>query len=548
MNIAKLHEAIAAAIPDAECLVHGERRMTWGQINDRTRRLAAYFTAHGLGLHTQRESLENWQSGQDHIALYMYNCSEYMEGMLGAFKCRASAVNVNYRYKEDELVYLLDNSQAKCVIYHAQFAPMLQGICSRLPHVRLWIQVADHSGEPLMRGAVDYETILASTPAQPMDQDASSDDLYIVYTGGTTGMPKGVLWRQEDMLFSLISQLPADTPEQKFVDFAQQKALDGASGKCMPLAPMMHASGSCMAFGAWFRGDVVVLQNTVDRFDSEEIVATMEREQVTHATLIGDAFAQPLLQEMDRKTYNLSAMAMINSGGAVLSQHNKARLQKHMPNLVLIDAVGSSEAGSQAVNISTNGKTTSSVNFQMLAHSCLVNSDRTRILAGDEKGIGWVAQGGHVAMGYLNDAHKSAETFPVIDGMRYAVPGDRAKFDEAGGFHFLGRDSITINSAGEKIFAEEVEVAIKSLEGIEDAQVVGVKSQQWGQKVVALVSLVAGGVLTEDAIRHHCRSIISTYKVPKQIIFMDTIKRAPNGKADYKWAADIATRRSAVDA
>lgn len=546
MNIAELHEAIAAAIPDAECLVFGDRRMTWGDITDRSRRLGAIFRAHGLGLHKERCELENWQSGQDHIALYMYNCNEYMEGMLGAFKCRATAVNVNYRYKEDELVYLLDNSQSKAIIFHSQFAPMLESIRDKLPLITLWIQVDDGSGTPLMAGALDYDEILTAAEPEPMDEGVTSDDLFVVYTGGTTGMPKGVLWRQQDILFSLMSQLPSDISLPDFVESAIKKVKAGRGGKAMPLAPMMHASGSCMAFGAWFRGDVVVLQKTVDSFDAEEIVSTMEREKVNHATMIGDAFALPLLKEMDRKPYDLSSMTFMNSGGALLSEINKDRLQAHMPNLILLDAVGSSEAGRQAINISSGGKTTSSVKFQMLEHSCVVDADCTRILKSGETEIGWVAQGGHVAMGYFNDAEKSAATFPIIEGMRYAIPGDRATLNEDGTFQFLGRESITINSGGEKIFAEEVEIAIKSLGGIEDAQVVGVPSKEWGQKAVALVSVQDGHDIDEAAVRAHCRAIISTYKVPKNVIVMDVIKRAPNGKADYKWAAQIAAQTPGV--
>lgn len=314
----------------------------------------------------------------------------------------------------------------------------------------------------------------------------------------------------------------------------------------MPLAPMMHASGSCMAFGAWFRGDTVILQETVDSFIGEEIISTMEREKVTHATLIGDAFALPLLEEMDRKSYDLSSMVMINSGGAMLSEHNKIRLQDHMPNLVLLDAVGSSEAGRQAINISARGKTTSSVDFEMLENSCVISADRTRVLEAGEDEIGWIAQGGHVAMGYFNDEEKSVKTFPIIGDMRFAVPGDRATLNPGGGFHFLGRESITINSGGEKIFAEEVEVAIKAIAGIEDAQVVGVPSPEWGQKAVALVSLLEGCALNEAEIRAQCRKIISTYKVPKNVIVLDAIKRAPNGKADYKWAAQVATNAPGV--
>jgi len=546
MNIAELQEAIAGALPEFECLIYGERRMTWAEVNDRTQRLAAYLRKQDFGIRKERADLTNWQSGQDHIALYMYNGNEYLESMLGAFKCRATTINVNYRYKEDELVYLLEDSESQGIIFHAQFAPMLDNLRSRLPNIRLWIQVDDGSGEGMLEGALDYEQVLADTAPAPMDTDASSDDLYMVYTGGTTGMPKGVLWRQHDMLFSLISQQPQDTSIEQFVQAARHKANQDVVGKSMPLAPMMHASGSCMAFGAWLRGDAVVLQKTADRFDAEEIVSTMEREKVNHATLIGDAFAQPLLKEMDHKSYDLSAMSFINSGGAVLSEHNKQRLQEHMPNLTLLDAVGSSEAGRQAVSIYTSGGTNKSLNFKMLENSCVVNYDCDRILRAPEKEPGWVAQGGHIAMGYLNDADKTRRTFPVIDGMRYAIPGDRARLDDNGGFQFLGRESITINSGGEKVFAEEVELAIKSLQGIEDTQVVGIPSREWGQKVVALVATHARADLDENSITAHCRDAISAYKVPKHVVFVEQISRGPNGKADYKWAKETALSQLGV--
>jgi len=269
-------------------------------------------------------------------------------------------------------------------------------------------------------------------------------------------------------------------------------------------------------------------------------VQTFERESITQATLIGDAFAAPLLAEMDRGSYDLSAFSMINSGGAVLSPRNKKRLQDHMPQMLLVDAVGSSEAGRQAMNLSKGGKTKSSVDFEMDINACVISADRTRILQPGEDETGWVAQGEPVAMGYLNDAEKTKLAFPVIDGKRYAVPGDRARMNKDGSYHFLGRDSVTINSGGEKIFAEEVEHALKTLSGILDAQVVGVVDDIWGQKVVAIVSKTGEAEIDEQLVHDHCKSKLADYKAPKNVIFVDELFRAANGKASYEWARDLA--------
>ena len=543
MNLARLQEAIAAAIPDTECLIFGARRYTWGQFNDRTRRLGAYLRQNGLGLYQERgerEGRENWQSGQDHVALYLYNCNEYLETLLAAFKCRASAINVNYRYQDDELVYLLKNSGAKAIVFHARFAEMLISLRDQLPDIRVWVQVADGSGAPLMAGAVDYEDALAACAPEPIDPGCSDDDLFIIYTGGTTGLPKGVLWRQTDIFFGLIAQTPVGTSQEQTVADVSRRVSQGRLGKAMPLAPMMHASGTCMALGAMFRGSAIVIQETVDHFDAEEIVRTFERERITQATLIGDAFAVPLLAEMDRGNYDLSAFSMINSGGAVLSPRNKQRLQDHMPEMLLVDAVGSSEAGRQAMNLSKGGKTKSSVDFEMDINACVISDDRRRILQPGEDEVGWVAQGEPVAMGYLGDREKTQAAFPVIDGKRYAMPGDRARMNADGSYHFLGRDSVTINSGGEKIFAEEVEHALKTLSGVLDAQVVGVADDTWGQKVVAIVSKTGEAVIDERQVREHCKSKLADYKAPKNVIFVDELFRAANGKASYEWARDLA--------
>ncbi len=543
MNLARLQEAISAAIPGTECLIFGDRRFTWSDYNDRTRRLAEYFRRQGLGLHTERAELENWQSGQDHIALYLHNGNEYLEALMAAFKCRASAVNVNYRYQGDELIYLLENSGAKACIYHARFAPMLKSLRDRLTRIQTWIQVADDSGEGLMDGAVDYEAALAACPPAPMDPNCTDDDLFIIYTGGTTGLPKGVLWRQTDIFFALIAQTPVGTTQEQTVADIRRRVAGGRLGKAMPLAPMMHASGTCMSLGAMFRGSAIVLQRTADHFDAKEIVETFERERITQATLIGDAFALPLLEEMDKGNYDLSAMSMINSGGAILSPRNKKRLQAHMPQMLLVDAVGSSEAGRMAMNLSREGETKSSVDFEMDINACVVSDDRNRILQPGDDEIGWVAQKEPVALGYLNDREKTQATFPVIDGVRHAIPGDRARMNPDGGYHFMGRESITINSGGEKIFAEEVEAAIKTLPGVIDAQVVGLPDATWGQKVVAVVSAEEG--LDEGAVQDHCKARIASYKAPKNVVFVPELYRAANGKADYEWARDVAAENLA---
>ncbi len=542
MNLARLQEAISAAIPATECLIFGARRYTWADYNDRTRRLAEFMRRQGLSLHQERGELENWQSGQDHVALYMHNGNEYLEALMAAFKCRATAINVNYRYKGDELVYLLRDSGAKAIIYHGRFAAMLETLRPQLPDIKIWVQVEDGTGAALLDGAVEFEAALAACPPAPMDSDCSDDDLFIIYTGGTTGLPKGVLWRQTDIFFGLIAQTPVGTSQEQTVADVRRRVNKGRTkgnlGKAMPLAPMMHASGTCMSLGAMFRGSAIVIQETVDRFDAAEIVAMFERERITQATLIGDAFALPLLAEMDKGGHDLSAMSMINSGGAILSPRNKERLQAHMPEMLLVDAVGSSEAGRMAMNLSKGGETESSVDFKMDVNACVISPDRTRILRPGDDDIGWVAQNEPVALGYLNDPEKTAHSFPTIAGRRYAVPGDRARMNDDGSYHFMGRDSITINSGGEKIFAEEIEAALKVMPGILDAQVVGIPDKTWGQKVVAIVSTEIE--LGEAQVRDHCKALIADYKAPKSVVFVAELYRAPNGKADYEWARDIA--------
>jgi fatty-acyl-CoA synthase len=538
MNLAKLHEAISEHFYERECLVYGDRRFSWGQFTDRTRRLATLFRQHGLGAHQDRSELENWESGQDHIALYLYNCNEYMEGLMGAYKCRAVPFNVNYRYQQEELLYLLQNAQTKAIVYHSRFAPLLERIRAQLPEIKLWLQVDDGSGQALLPGALDYESALLASPAEPMDESASGDDLFMIYTGGTTGMPKGVLWRQQDIFHALIaSYLPDGITQEEVVEKAASRIDRAKTGMALP--PFMHASGCCVAMGVWFMGNTLLIQSSTERFIAEEVVEEMAAERVASIAIVGDAFAESLLAVLDKGNHDLSSLRLISSGGAILSERNKQRFQQYLPQVIIYDVLGSSETGQQGMNISRDEQVASSVDFQMTDGSTVIDTSMSKTLQSGSEEIGWMAQRGHVALGYLNDAVKTAKTFPVVEGVRYSVPGDRARVNADGSFHLLGRESFTINSGGEKVFSEEVESVIKRLSGVRDAQVIGMPCDRFGQQVTALVASQPSCGLTGEDVQQHCRRHLADYKMPRRVFLVDTIERTITGKPDYEWAKAI---------
>ncbi len=535
MNLAKLHEAISEHFHDRECLVYGERRFSWGEFTERTRRLAALFRSHGLGAHKERSQLENWESGQDHIALYLYNCNEYMEGLMSAYKCRAVPFNVNYRYRQEELVYLLQNAQTRAIVYHARFAPLLQGIRKQLPEIKLWLQVDDGSGQPLLRGALDYERALRTSHAEPMDESASGDDLFMIYTGGTTGMPKGVLWRQLDIFHALIaSYLPDGISQEQVVELAVSRMERAKTGMALP--PFMHASGCCVAMGVWFMGNTLLIQSSTERFVAEEVVQEMASERVASIAIVGDGFAEPLLEVLERGEHDLGSLRLISSGGAILSERNKQRFQQHLPKVIIYDVLGSSETGQQGMNISRDEQVASSVDFQMTDGSTVIDTGLSKILPPGSDDIGWMAQRGHVALGYLNDPAKTAKTFPVVEGVRYSVPGDRARVNADGSIHLLGRESVTINSGGEKVFSEEVESVIKRLPGVRDAQVIGTPCDRFGQQVTALIASHSSAGLIDEDVKQHCRAHLADYKMPRRVFLVENIERTLTGKPDYEWA------------
>jgi fatty-acyl-CoA synthase len=539
-NLAEVNEAIAAAIPDREMLVWRDRRLTYGQVAERSRRLANHLRARGLGVRRERAQIAGWESGQDHVALYLYNCPEYIEGMLGAYKSRTAPFNVNYRYVDEELVYLLRDAQARAIVYHACFAPTLARIRAQLPNLEVLIQVSDSSGEPLLPGAVEYEAALASaSPARP-DVAWSPDDLYILYTGGTTGMPKGVLWRQADIFIGALGGRGPNGVEVQSLDELAARARSGGM-KTMPTPPLMHGAAHWASFNGFHSGNTVVFQSVTDRFEPHDVLTVAERERANAMLIVGDAFARPLIDQLRKHTYDLGALFALVSGGAALNASLKKELLALLPKLTIIDAVGSSETGSQASNVSTQASGATTGTFTLGPGACVLSDDLSRMAVQGDTELGWFAQTGRVPLGYLGDRAKTERTFPVIGGVRYSVPGDRARLRADGVLELLGRDSVTINSGGEKIFAEEVEHALKSHAAVLDAVVCGRPSERWGNEVVAIVRLRAGAAVGERELLAECEKHIARYKLPKAFLFRDEIVRSPSGKADYRWAKSQVT-------
>ena len=539
-SLAQVHEAVANAIPERQALIFRDRRFSYGDLRDRSRQLANYLLSRGLSVSSERSAIAGHESGQDHLAIYCYNGNEYVEAMLGAFKARVAPLNVNYRYVEEELVYLLRDSKARAVVYHAEFAPTLEKVRSELPTLEVLIQVEDESGNALLPGAVEYEAALASVSSDLPDVQWSPDDLYILYTGGTTGMPKGVLWRSADIFVGAMGGRRLGGELYDSVDEIVEAAQAGGGQRNLPTAPLMHGASQWLTFGSMAGGSTLVFQGDPRRLDPVDVLSTIEREKVTVCLIVGDAFARPILDEMAKGKHDISSLNVLVSGGAPLSAGAKEEFLEVKPSLLIVDAIGSSETGSQGSNPSSKASGVSTGSFAPGPSTGVVSEDMTRILHPGDDEVGWFAQLGYVPLGYLGDEAKTARTFPLVEGTRYAIPGDRARFIEGGLIEVLGRDSVTINSGGEKIFAEEVEGALKLHPAVYDAVVCGRPSERWGQEVVAIVRLRDGQSASEEDLRAECAKHLARYKFPKAFLFLDEIVRSPSGKADYRWAKEQA--------
>jgi 3-oxocholest-4-en-26-oate---CoA ligase len=535
--------AVAAAIPDRELIIQGDHRYTYAEIMERSQRLAAYLHSRGLGCHTERSGLEGHEVGQDLVGLYAYNGNEFVEALVGAFAARVAPFNVNSRYVKSELRYLLADAGATALIYHAAFAPRVAEVLPDLPQLRVLIQIADDSGHALLYGAVDYESVVTSDLPRPALRH-SPDDLYVLYTGGTTGMPKGVLWRQHDIFMTSFGgrNLMTGEPTNSLDEIAERVA-EGAGTKLMILPPLIHGAAQWSVMTAITTGQTVVFPSVVDHLDADDIVRTIDREKVMTATVVGDAMARPLVAAIEKGIADVSSLAVVANGGALLTPFVKQRLIEVLPNAIVVDGVGSSETGAQMHHMSTSGAVSTGT-FNAGPDTFVAAEDLTALLPPGHDGMGWLAQRGYVPLGYKGDAAKTAATFPVIEGVRYAVPGDRARHRDDGCIELLGRDSVTINSGGEKIFVEEVETAIASHPAVIDVVVTGRPSERWGQEVVAVVALADGAKVEADKLIDHAAQTLARYKLPKAIVFRAAIERSPAGKADYRWARDQAVNES----
>ena len=541
-NLAKVFGVLAESLADHEAIVWRDRRLTYGQVAERSKRLASYLHAKGLGVHRERAGLEEWESGQDHLALALYNGNEYLEGMLGSFWARVAPFNVNYRYVGEELRYLLNDAKPRALVLHSILAPTFAEVLPTLdapPDVVL--QVADESGHGLVGGAAWYEEALAASSPQGPPVDPSPDDLYILYTGGTTGMPKGVLWRQHDIFMVAMGGRKVGTWEiLTSYEGLTERLAESMPLRVMILPPLMHGAAQWAAFMMWAQGSTLVLPDEVHHVDPDDVWTVVEREKANTMTLVGDAVLRPLLTQLDKKTYDLSSFFAVGNGGAPLTPAVRAMALERLPNLVISDSAGSSETGAQMHATSVDG--TEVGTFLPGPGTVVVDESFTRVLEPGHEGNGWLAQTGNVPLGYLGDPAKTARTFPVIDGVRYSIPGDRARHRAGGEIQLLGRDSVTINSGGEKIFVEEVERAIAGHPAVADVVVTGRPSERWGSEVVAVVQLAEGAEADQASICDHASAHIARYKLPKEVVFVEKVLRSPSGKADYRWAAQTAVK------
>lgn len=544
LNLAEIHEALAAALGDRPCLVWRDQAWTWTEVTERSRRFANLLGDHGIGRRRPLADCAGWESPHDHVGLYLTNGNAYLEAQLGASKAGAAAFNVNYRYVADELAYLFRDSQAAAIVYGGCYADVLADVPGRLDHSPLLLRVDDGSGDELLPGALDYEAALAAaSPARP-DVAWLPDDLYVLYTGGTTGNPKGVLWRQADFLVAALGVRRKDGTDHEDLAELVEPALR-RNLATLPAPPLMHGAAMWNALSTWINGGTIVIQDTVDRLDPVDVLDTCERHHVTSLLIVGDAFARPLLDEQRARPRDLSSLRFVLTGGAILSPAVRNDLLELVPQVRIVDVLGSSETGRQAVANTRAGDDTGPTRFAPSATTAVLDGSLRHELPRGDPEVGWLAQGGRIPRGYLGDEAKTRATFPVIGGRRWAVAGDRAAWRPDGTIELFGRESVTINTGGEKVFAEEVEQVLKHHPGVFDVLVVGRPSERWGQEVVAVVAPRPGADLDLESLRDLAAQHLARYKLPKALVLCDRVSRSPSGKPDYAWARELAVAEGA---
>ena len=535
LNLADLFESLVDVIPDRLAAVAGDRRLSYRALDERANRLANALAARGLG-------------AGDHVGLYLFNGVEFLAAVLAAFKLRAVPININYRYVEDELSFLLTNADCKALFYSDELAPRVaavRGKAGALPllHtvVSVGVSVGVAVGAPASptEGAVDYEALVASGSPERRFGARSGDDLFIIYTGGTTGMPRGVMWRHEDVFYAgLQGGNPGGEPLGGAAELAPSVLARGEGMVICPAAPFIHGTAQWAAWIAFFTGGTVVIAPGRS-YDAALTCRLVEREKITTLVLVGDAMVRPLTDALSGPDApDMSSLMVISSSGAILTDAVKEQLQEKLPHTMILNNFGASETGHQGTTFS-RGKPT----FYMDESNTVLDDDLRPVKPGSGV-MGKLARRGRLPVGYYNDPEKTAATFLTINGERWVVPGDFATVEEDGQITIFGRGAACINSGGEKIFVEEVESVLKACPTVEDAVVVGVPDDRWGQRVAAVVSPRPGAEVTLTAIDAFCRAHLAGYKVPRELHVVAQLVRQPSGKPDYRWARDVALGRT----
>lgn len=529
-NIADLFEHTVDVVPDRTALVDGDVRMTYAELEARGNRFGHYLASQGVGLN-------------DHVGIYAQNSHQWLEAMLGCLKVRAVPINVNYRYVEDELSYLIGNAELVACVYDQEYAGRLAAVADRSPHLETFVYIEDDAAGDTPALGVAFEDALAQGSPERDFPERTADDHYVIYTGGTTGMPKGVVWRHEDIFFALGQGIDALTGERVASEYsrAEQAAATETPLVFCIIPPLMHGAAQIATMSQWFLGSTLVI---VRKFDAEAVLDLFDAEGVNSVLITGDAMGRPMMDALEASPdrWDLSSLVSLSSSAALFSQSLKDRYLERFPNLIITDSIGSTESGFNGITYASKGETAAAGGPTVTPGRDVVILDENLELIpqGDDR-VGKLGRGGNIPLGYHNDPEKTAATFLIAaDGRRYAVSGDSAQWTEDGRITMLGRGSVSINSGGEKIFPEEVEQALKAHPAVFDCTVVGVSDERWGQKVAAVVQFAEGQSTELDALCDHARNHIAGYKVPRELHVVDQIVRSPSGKPDYRWAKALA--------
>ncbi len=533
-NFGDMLDRLAGVVPpENPALIHGDRVISWGEFDKRSNNLARAFLQNGA------------QTG-DKVGFYLRNRPAYMETFAACLKARLVHVNVNYRYREHELAYIFDNSDAQTVVYESDFRDQINAIRADLPKVTTWVEVPS-TADATPADALSYEAMAETGDGAPLGIERSPEDLFFLYTGGTTGMPKGVMWPQGVLREAQLDGLRALGPApESWEDYLAAVAETGIHARQIPACPLMHGTGLFTALGVLINGGTIITLPNTNHFDPEELCAAIDKHKVTNLAIVGDAFAKPILSVLEGANgkYDVSSIQTIISSGVMWSVEVKRGLLEYMPAAMMMDSFGSSEAIGFGTSVMTADGEVKTAKFA-IGDKCKVFTPEGEEVQPGSGEAGFIARGGAIPLGYYKDPEKTEKTFKTINGKRYSIPGDWCIVEADGTLTLLGRGSVCINTAGEKVYPEEVEEVLKEFPEIEDALVVGLPDEKWGQAVTAVVQPVSGAACEESVVRDFVRERLAGYKVPKRILIKESLGRAPNGKADYKGITTYATEQLA---